>query len=84
MLSALVTVNPDTSEGRTSWIDPILEKTPPDRHVWESSLLLYIKQNKALNNADLEAKYWWKYVVEGVEMGERVQAMLGKQSEDVP
>jgi hypothetical protein len=46
MLSALVTVNPDTSEGRTSWIDPILEKTPPDRHVWESSLLLYIKQNR--------------------------------------
>lgn len=75
MLSALVYINPDTAEGRTAWIDPILSRSSPDRQEWETALLQYIKQGKSVDAIPLD-KHWRKWIVEGVEMGEKIKVVL--------
>ena len=41
MLSALVYLNPETEDGHTEWIDPIM-KGCKERREWESALLSYV------------------------------------------
>jgi hypothetical protein len=45
MLSAMVYLNPDSQESRTSWIDPILAPCA-DRSEWEDALLDFINHGK--------------------------------------
>ena len=75
MLSVLVYINPDTVEGRTAWIDPILSKSSTDRQEWEAALLQYIEHREQTETIPFE-KYWWKWIVEGVKVGEKIKMEL--------
>ena len=77
MLSALVYLNPDSKEKCTKWIDPILVDAQ-DRREWESALLLFMNDEASIDDT-AKAKYWWKFVLEGVEMGRKITKLLGRQ-----
>jgi len=73
MLTAMVYLNPDSKEQRTQWIDPILAPST-DRKEWESALFALMATEKC--NDETMEKYWWKYIQEGVEMGQKIESFL--------
>ena len=75
MLAALVVVNPDTVEQKMAWIDPILSKSSSDRAEWQAALLEHIRCRDKTEKMPAE-KYWWKWIVEGVCIGERLRHEL--------
>ena len=73
MLGALVLLNPDTSDGRVQWIDPILAEGP-DRSEWLNALLDFLRtQNYCKPAVD---KFFWRWIEEGVAVGNRVKSLL--------
>ena len=73
MLGALVSLIPDTSDGRVQWIDPILAEGP-DRGEWLSALLDFLRtQNYRKPAVD---KFFWRWIEEGVAVGNRVKTVL--------
>ena len=78
LLSALVYLNPDSAEGRTDWIDPVL-KPCDDRRSWEAALLGSVS-NKSIINGEVEMKtgeeYWWKFIEEGLTVGREIGRAL--------
>jgi hypothetical protein len=76
MLNALVAINPDTKEGRTNWMDPILASSPERL----ATLLKYLEDGDDYDASAVEQNYWWKYVVEGVEIGKKIKILLEDKS----
>lgn len=74
MLTALLYLNPDSCEGRTSWINPILADSI-ERKSWEAAVLAMMKTGSS--NSELPRRaYWWKYVDEGLGMGKEIEESL--------
>ena len=80
LLSALIYLNPDSKLGRTNWIDPILARSV-DRHEWEQTLLSYLQDANTLHDPSMVSKYWWKFLLEGIEVGTSIQRRLKTQDE---
>ncbi|KAM7192072.1 hypothetical protein V8F20_009048 [Naviculisporaceae sp. PSN 640] len=78
LLSALVYLNPDTKEGKTSWINPILAQCE-ERKEWESALLHVIETGKPTGDEQTK-KYWWKFITEGLEIGKAIESIIGEQT----
>ncbi|PMD60359.1 uncharacterized protein K444DRAFT_663185 [Hyaloscypha bicolor E] len=78
MLSTIVYLNPDTKEDCTNWINPILTDSK-DRLAWQSTLLKLIATG-TLEDEKMKETYWWKYVLEGLEMGKKIERVLSDQS----
>ncbi|KAK4071766.1 uncharacterized protein Triagg1_6004 [Trichoderma aggressivum f. europaeum] len=74
MLSALVCLNPDTKEKRTAWIDPILRQSE-DRDLWETALLNYILTKRNPDEVTRN-KYWWKFIEEGHDAGDKMKQRI--------
>lgn len=82
VLSALLYLSPDRFEASgTKWIDPILAPSE-DRSRWEAALKSYIMTGDADDPA--KRSYWWKFVVEGIEIGREVEVFLAKRSNQPP
>ena len=47
MPSALIYIDPDTIEGFTTWVDPVLSKSSPSRSELGTALLAYIEDENA-------------------------------------
>lgn len=79
MLTALLHLNPDSREKRTSWINPILANSA-DRRAWEDAVLAIV--NQGVDTRSEKPEWWWKFVDEGLEMGRKIQESLASlQSE---
>lgn len=77
MLSALVYMSPDSRDGRTKWIDPILADAE-DRREWEAALLGHMNDESKVDDI-AKHKYWWKFILEGMEMGKKLIASFPVQ-----
>ena len=78
MLSALIYLNPDTKDRRINWIDPIL-LDDEERSEWESTAFT-LMETGSCGDETMKEKYWWKYLVEGFEVGMNIQKILSTQS----
>ena len=74
MLTALLYLNRDSSEGRTAWINPILADSK-DRRGWEAAVLERIQSGESMRLGRGD-EYWWKYVDEGLEVGKKLQKSM--------
>lgn len=77
MLGALVYMSPDSRDGCTKWIDPILADAE-DRREWEAAILSHMKDESKVDDI-AKSKYWWKFILEGVEMGKKLKASFPVQ-----
>lgn len=82
LLSALLYLNPDSKDNCTDWIDPILSNKQ-ERHDWESTALKLLHSDSCVNDS-MKEKYWWKYLVEGVEVGRNIKMLFTRPSEGCP
>lgn len=81
LLSALVYLNPDSKDGRSSWMDSILSPASSDRRDWELALFRYIRgETQADQENSMEREYWEKFIVEGVDVGRRIKQELEKDT----
>ena len=78
MLSALVYLNPDSKERCMKWIDPILTDAQ-DRREWEAAILLHMNDESSVEEI-VKSKYWWKFILEGVEVGRKIKASINSQT----
>lgn len=78
MLSALVYINPDSRDGCTKWIDPILADAE-DRRKWEAAILLCMEDDSKVDEV-AKSQYWWKFILEGLDMGRKMEALLQDRS----
>jgi hypothetical protein len=78
MLSALLYLNPDSKTGCTDWIDPVLSNKE-ERREWLSTAVTMIQTGSSVDET-MKDKYWWKYLVEGFEMGVKISKLLTTQS----
>ncbi|ORY05584.1 hypothetical protein BCR34DRAFT_632964 [Clohesyomyces aquaticus] len=68
LLGALIRLNPDRET--TGWLDPIISKTHEERKLWEAAVYEYI-DSRVVNEKHC-AEYWYPFVLEGVEMGDKI------------
>lgn len=84
LLSSLVYLNPDSKDGRSSWMDSILSPTSSDRRDWELALFRYIDMKNQADEKAIMHEYWWKFIVEGVDVGRSVKEELEKGMDSQP
>jgi len=77
MLSALVYMSPDSRDGCTKWINPILADAE-DRREREAVILSHMKDESKVDDI-AKSKYWWKFILEGMKMGKKLKASFPVQ-----
>ena len=74
MLSALVLLNPDTTDNRIQWIDPILADGP-ERSQWLDALMTFIERQN-FGEGSFE-KIFCSWIEEGIAVGSHIRELIG-------
>ena len=82
LLSALISPNPDSKDECTKWINPILVYTQ-DHRDRQAAMLLALNDVFLIGRPSWEKKYWWKYIVDAVEVGRGIKESFGSESKQL-
>jgi hypothetical protein len=80
LLFALAVINPDSKRDQDTWMDPkwmdpIIKETSERQDMW-TAVKNYSDGSTLSTDVELQKFWWWKFVVEGVNVGKEVEAAL--------